>query len=108
MERYLGETVLNIHETEYAMYSPKDWALLWIHKYGGIDGAHHKDWVLDQVSRILNGTKIIMKHARWSTGEEEYRFTLDEPSYEYYMWVDKVCAGEDGPNTYSYNVGITP
>jgi len=28
-------------------------ALELILQYGGIDGAHHKDWVLDQVVRVL-------------------------------------------------------
>lgn len=31
-------------------------ALAMILLYGGIDGAHHKDWVLDQVVRMLTGT----------------------------------------------------
>jgi hypothetical protein len=30
-------------------------ALAVIHQYGGTDGAHHKQWVLDQVVRELTG-----------------------------------------------------
>lgn len=51
--------------------------------YGGIDGAHHKDWVLDQVVRILTG-----------------------PGYN--DWVISVKAGEDGPDTYDWDTGIAP
>jgi hypothetical protein len=51
--------------------------------YGGIDGAHHKDWVIDQMVRILAGTN-------------------------YKQIVKDACAGEDGPNTYSWDVGIPP
>ena len=28
-----------------------------IDRFGGIDGAHHKQWVLDRVLRVLLGTK---------------------------------------------------
>jgi hypothetical protein len=52
-------------------------------RYGGIDGAHHKQWVLDQVLRCL-------------TGEE------------YDQWVKEFCSGDDGPNTYEWDTGIPP
>ena len=52
-------------------------------KYGGIDGDHHKAWVLDQICRILLG-----------------------PDYEQH--VKEACDGEDGPDTYSWDEGIPP
>lgn len=52
-------------------------------KYGGIDGAHHKLWVIDQMVRALAG-----KH--------------------YDALVAEARAGEDGPETYSWDVGIAP
>ena len=52
-------------------------------QYGGIDGDHHKDWVIDQMIRKLAGS-------------------------EYDNIVAESCAGEDGPNTYSWNCGIAP
>lgn len=52
-------------------------------KYGGIDGAHHKDWVIDQVIRILAGD-------------------------DYDRVVKEACNGEDGPETYSWDCGIAP
>jgi len=58
-------------------------ALSVIRRCGGNDGAHHKDWVLDQVVRAL---------------------TRDG----YGKWVAKAKSGEDGPDTYSYSVGIAP
>lgn len=58
-------------------------ALELIERYGGIDGAHHKQWVLDQVVRIL-------------TGEE------------YEKWVRAHNYGEDGPDTYEWDKGIAP
>jgi len=52
-------------------------------RYGGIDGAHHKTWVIDQVIRILAGDK-------------------------YDEIVREACDGEDGPNTYEWDEGIAP
>jgi hypothetical protein len=51
--------------------------------YGGIDGAHHKDWVIDQMVRVLAGD-----------GYEDL--------------VTQAKAGKDGPDTYSWDVGIPP
>lgn len=54
-----------------------------IHDYGGIDGAHHKQWLLDQILRVL---------------------TEDN----YHKWVTEFCVGEDGPDTYEWDTGIAP
>lgn len=108
MKKYLGETILDVNQTKYQAYTAQDWILLWIEKYGGIDGDHHKTWVLDQIARIIHGTKVIIKLAKWDDGQQEYRFTLDEPSVQYDQWVANVCDGEDGANTYDYDTGIAP
>ena len=60
-----------------------DEALSLIFQYGGIDGDHHKTWVLDQVVRALTGDG-------------------------YDAWVANARDGEDGPETYDYDVGIAP
>ena len=58
-------------------------ALRLLIRYGQIDGEHHKTWVIDQAVRILTGN--------------------------YY---DELIAaandGEDGPETYDWDVGIAP
>ena len=54
-----------------------------IERWGGIDGDHHKLWLLDQVMRVIQGDN-------------------------YKQWVIDLCAGEDGPNTYDYDEGIAP
>jgi hypothetical protein len=51
--------------------------------YGGIDGEHHKTWVIDQMVRILAGSR-------------------------YEQIVEDACRGEDGPNTYAWPEGIAP
>lgn len=58
-------------------------ALDLIVRYGGIDGAHHKAWVIDQVVRALTGD-----------GYDE--------------WVRAAKDGEDGPETYEWDEGIAP
>ena len=52
-------------------------------QYGGIDGGHHKMWVIDQMVRILAG--------------ERYDEVVCEAN-----------DGEDGPDTYEWDVGIAP
>jgi len=51
--------------------------------FGGIDGAHHKAWVIDQVVRALTGD-------------------------EYEQIIKDAKAGEDGPDTYMWDEGIAP
>ena len=58
-------------------------ALEVIERYGGIDGGHHKQWVIDQVARHLLGD-------------------------QYTQWVVDMKDGEDGPNTYEWDEGIAP
>ena len=52
-------------------------------RFGGIDGDHHKAWVIDQMVRALAGDRY----------EEVVREARD---------------GEDGPETYDWNEGIAP
>jgi len=52
-------------------------------RYGGIDGSHHKDWLIDQMVRILAGDR-------------------------YEEIVAEAKAGEDGPETYDWDEGIAP
>lgn len=59
-----------------------DAALAVILRYGGIDGGHHA-WVIDQVVRALTGDG-------------------------YAEWVRAAQDGEDGPDTYPWDVGTPP
>jgi hypothetical protein len=56
-------------------------------QYGGIDGVHHKQWVLDQIVRIL---------------------TINEGGYKY--WCEEYAGDpEDEENYYGdWDVGIPP
>ena len=59
-------------------------ALKVIEEYGGIDGAHHKQWVLDQVVRALT--------------------QADFASSEYAEWLEIYRVGGD----YEWDKGIAP
>lgn len=102
MDGYKGEIPLPDTFTE-ASWTKEQWAIQFISSYGGIDGAHHKDWVLDQVSRILHGTPVIATLAQWEGDFEEIRFRTGEPSAEYLEWVRVMES--DG---YTYERGIAP
>ena len=110
MAKYLGETLVEQKDTEFKDFKPQDWAMYYIERYGGIDGDHHKTWVLDQVSRILKGTTLTIKVAKWDDGLEEYRVDTNEPSKEYLEWVeDMKCWDEDKEAyIYGYDEGIAP
>ncbi len=60
-------------------------ALHRINRSGGVDEAHHKQWVLDQVVRELTGG-----------------------GKAYIEWVRAHRDGQDGPHTYEWDVGIPP
>jgi len=109
MANYLGEEVIDIKKSEFKKYKPSDWAMYFVESYGQIDGDHHKTWVLDQVARILNGTEIILKKAKWDNGEVNWRVSLGEPSKKYKKW-RKEMLGDfiDDEYEYSYDEGIAP
>lgn len=82
-------------------------ALERIFESGGVDGAHHKMWVLDQVVRILTNCPKIKKTAIDCKGREYEYVGLGE-SEEYLEWLRKHADGEDGPHTYEWDIGIAP
>ena len=95
MEGYLGEFPID------KIVSKEEAAMDFISAYSFIDGAHHKQWLIDQVARILLGTPVIYTEARWSNGETEERFRTGDPSKEYLDWLD------DDADDYDI-VGIAP
>lgn len=76
-------------------------------RFGGIDGDHHKDWVIDQMVRALTGCPMVKKTAEDCRGEE-YECETQGESEEYKALVKDACEGEDGPDSYEWNVGIAP
>ena len=52
-------------------------------EFGGYDGSHHKQWVIDQMVRALTGD-------------------------QYEEWVERFNDGDEGPDTYLWEEGIAP
>ena len=76
-------------------------------QYGGIDGSHHKDWVIDQMVRCLTGcptVKMVNKHGAHGPFEFEGLGKSDE----YEELIREAKHGEDGDDTYSWSEGIAP
>lgn len=48
-------------------------------------GGHHEEWLVDQMVRALLGSDA-----------------------EYEKFVDEACEGEDGPDSYSWEIGVAP
>lgn len=113
MPKYLGQVAVDIKDTPFANYNAVDWAMHFNQAYGGIDGDHHKAWVLDQMSRILKGTPVIVELASWDDGQKEYRYWTGEPTKEYHDWVAG-CRGKWVETShyegyeYDYDEGIAP
>ena len=111
MDNYLGETLLDINNTEFVEYDGNDWVRYYIEAYGFIDGADHKAWLLDQVTRIVCGTKVVVKIAEWGNPKAEFnpelgdyhwehRIRLAEPSDDYLLFRELLGDG--------YDEGIAP
>lgn len=75
-------------------------------RYGGIDGDHHKVWVIDQMVRALTGCPMLKAKGVGAHGPFEY--DLQGESHEYLQLVAKSCSGEDGPSTFIWDVGTPP
>lgn len=82
-------------------------ALEFANIYGGIDGGHHKMWVIDQMVRALTGCPID-KFTGTNCRGQPYEFEGQGTNEEYVTFVRDHCAGEDGPETYAWAVGIPP
>ena len=76
-------------------------------RYGGIDGDHHKAWVIDQMVRCLTGCPNVTTEAVDSKGQA-FTYERRAESDEYIELVKDACDGKDGPNTYEWNVGVAP
>lgn len=113
---YLGEEVVaDLKGTPFEKHGPKEWALEFIERWGGTDGDDHKQWVIDQVARILNGTPVVVKKASWDRGAGvklvEWRLDTGDPSEAYKKWVRDMKRGdaEEGEeDEYDWEEGTPP
>jgi hypothetical protein len=81
MKKYLGEMRIACKKSQ------KEYAIEFLSMYSYIDGAHHKQWLIDQVARILMGTFVKVVEASWDDGSKELRYSTGEPSKKYLDWI---------------------
>jgi hypothetical protein len=81
-------------------------ALNFAASYGTEDGAHHKMWVIDQMVRCLTGCPL--EERTTVINGTPYPFQELGESDEYRTFVAEHNAGEEGPDTYSWDEGIAP
>lgn len=76
-------------------------------KYAGIDGSHHKDWVIDQMVRALHGCPLEWcENVTHQDPSKHYRFYIQGRSEEYKAFVKEALGechiNEDGFEQYDY------
>jgi len=76
-------------------------------EYGAYDGSHHKMWAIDQMVRALTDCKMVKTKIKDCNGQD-YEYETQGESEEYKQWIKDFRNGEDGPNTYEWDVGIAP
>ena len=75
-----------------------------INSYGGEDGSDHKQWVLDQIVRVLTGCQF-----KGKTEGQANTFINFDKNDNYLQWVKKYEYGdEDLEDTYSWDEGTAP
>lgn len=78
-------------------------AALVVARWGGVDGAHHKQWTIDQIVRVLCLCPRIKRTAK--DGNKYEAFGENEA---YSNWLKEYRSGSDGPHTYAWDEGIPP
>lgn len=77
-------------------------------QFGGIDGSHHRAWAIDQMVRALTACPLEQVTAVIQHSGTSYSFMKQGESDAYKKLVADACNGEDGPETYDWDVGIAP
>jgi hypothetical protein len=96
--------VVDIKDSPFRKFKKEDWCLYFIERYGQIQGAHHKQWVLDCVARILNDCEIEIEKATFDDYQPEFRVSVIGETTKYLGWVEETKCG----GIYSYDEGIAP
>jgi hypothetical protein len=74
---------------------------------GGIEGEHHRTWVIDQMVRALTGCAMLVEIDDLDAPPGMVDPSVP-PTAEYEAWVAEHNAGEDGAETYTWETGIAP
>jgi hypothetical protein len=70
-----------------------------------VDGAHHKQWIIDQMVRALTGCPIVER----TSDDGSYTYETQGESEEYLAWCREYEGDEDDEeNYYEWDEGIAP
>jgi len=72
------------------------------------DTPHHKQWYLDQIIRALTGCPMVQKTYICNQSQKTFKYDVQGESSEYIEFVRSAKDGEDGADTYGWDVGIPP
>lgn len=75
--------------------------------YGAVDGAHHKQYALDQTLRVLTGCEYEIREAVDCNGAK-YPYQALGESAEYRRVVAEFCDSDNYGEQYEWDVGIPP
>lgn len=76
--------------------------------YGGIDGDHHKMWVIDQILRVLTDCPIKKETITLPNGQLFNIETFSENEIYKNLINDYEDRDEDGEPQYEWDIGIAP
>lgn len=75
----------------------REHALNILTRFGGVDGAHHKAWAIDQAIRVLCGVEC-----------GPHGYPGDKTNPEYLKHVYESCKDGDEEWAYSWDAGVAP
>ena len=87
--------------------NPIERALYFAKQFGMTDGAHHKNWVIDQMTRALLNCPLEFHFAK-DSNDKLYQYEDQGQSKEYLEWIKNFENGKYGPKTYEWDIGFAP
>lgn len=76
-------------------------------RWGGTQEDHHRQWVVDQMVRVLTGCPL-EPYDQSDPAAKVDNFGILGESEAYRAFVADHTHGEDGPDTYGWETGIAP
>lgn len=103
-----GHDILDVAEE---MHKRVQETLAHLFSFGTCDGAHHKQWAIDQCVKILTGCPMVTKTKTNVYTGKEFTFKDLGESEEYKEWVKDYQGGyneEEECHEYEWDEGIGP
>jgi hypothetical protein len=76
-------------------------------RLGNTDASQHKAYVFDQMVRAITGCYEVHTISIDARGRP-YEYTANQGTEDYRQFVAVARHGEDGPETYEWDIGVAP